>query len=301
MVLKEKIRKILRERQLELDLKSKEYGPDYERCSYFSYNTKYQEFCKELSGFRSFLHNDLGLKDIIDEKIKLMGEIKNLNQQYQEPLSLLYGNPNFKEIQKVGDEYYLKHLDDKSVLFDEDGNWHYVNKLNTNYSDLAELLTELFIRTGEIKKIVDKNKLYLRKYLQSKKEDLKRLLDEHFSLDEYKDFVRNTKVLSRVGEKAEDDVREILEKAGFRTLYQGGHGDFIDMVFGVDLIMEYNGKIVTIQVKNNDSVILDDSNDYSYRRLDYMAAPTIFGMVIKNRDGLITKLDENGEIISDPK
>jgi hypothetical protein len=30
-----------------------------------------------------------------------------------------------------------------------------------------------------------------------------------------------------------------------------------------------------------------------------MAAPTIFGMVIKNRDGLITKLDENGEIISD--
>ena len=300
--MKEKIRQILRERQLELDLQSKSNDVDetkYDRCSYYESNSKHKNVCMDLASMGSFLHKDLGLKDIINSKTALMGEIKDLNQEYQEPLSILYNKPQFKEIQKISDEYYVEHLRDKVVLFDEYGQWHHVNKLNTNYSDLAELLTELFIRSGDIKNMVNKNSLGLKKYLLSQKENLRSLMDEHFQLEEYKEFVRNTKTLSERGQRAENEVKLILEKVGFKTLYQGGHGDFIDMIFGIDLIMDYNGEIVTIQVKNSESQAFKASEQYNYRRLDYFASPTNFGVIIKNREGEITEIDRDGTITNE--
>jgi hypothetical protein len=300
--MKEKIRQILREKQLELDLQAKSNDIDetkYDRCSRYEFNTKYKNLCLDLASMGAFLHRDLGLKDIINSKLRLMGEIRDLNQQYQKPLSILYNKPRFDEIEKISGEYYVEHLKNKVVLFDELGQWHHVNKLNTNYSDLAELLTELFIRSGNIKDMVNKNSLGLRKHLLSQKENLKSLMDEHFQLEEYKEFVRNTKTLSERGERAENEVKLILEKIGFKTLYQGGHGDFIDMIFGIDLIMDYNGKIFTIQVKNSESQALKASEQHTYRRVDYFASPTNFGMVIKNREGEITKLDKDGKVIND--
>jgi len=300
--MKEKIRQILRERQLELDLQAKSSDTDetkYDRCSRYESNSKYKNLCLDLASMGSFLHKDLGLKNIINSKISLMGEIKDLNHQYQEPLSILYNKPNFEEIKKVSDGYYVEHLNNKVVLFDESGQWHHVNKLNTNYSDLAELLTELFIRSGDIKDIVNKNSLGLKKYLLSQKENLRSLMDKHFQLEEDKEFVRNTKTLSERGERAENEVKSILEKLGFKTLYQGGHGDFIDMIFGIDLIMDYNGEIVTVQVKNSESQALKASKQFSYRRVDYFASPTNFGMVIKNRKGKITEIDRDGTITNE--
>ncbi len=71
------------------------------------------------------------------------------------------------------------------------------------------------------------------------------------------------------------------------------------MIFGIDLIMDYNGEIVTVQVKNSESQALKASEQFSYRRVDYFASPTNFGMVIKNRKGKITKLNREGEVIND--
>ena len=42
----------------------------------------------------------------------------------------------------------------------------------------------------------------------------------------------------------------MLEKEGYTTLYEGGNGDFIDMKYGVDLIVEKYGDISLVQVKS---------------------------------------------------
>jgi hypothetical protein len=294
--MKNLIKQILKEEQLDLFGDS---GVEYERCSHFESNPQHRKLCYELYTLGTFLYKDLGLKDIIDEKIKLMGEVKDLNDQYQEPLEILYNTGKFKEIKKEGDKYYLPRLSDRITIYDEGGEWSYVNKLNTNYADLAELLTELFIRGGVANKLTNKNRLGLKTYLNSIKDKLLDVLDKYFKLDEYKDFVRNTKVLSKRGEKAEEEVKRVLENFGMRTLYAGGHGDFIDMIFGVDLIMDYRGKTYLIQVKNTEDQALKSSEYRKYDRLDYFTAPTNFGITIKNKDGRITKLDKEGQVIDD--
>jgi len=292
------IKKILKEEKLDL---FGDNGGEYERCSHFESNPQHRKLCYELYTLGSFLYRNLGLKAIIDEKIKLMGEVKDLNDQYQEPLEMLYNTGKFKEIKKEGDKYYLPLLSDRITIYDEGGEWSYVNKLNTNYADLAELLTELFIRGGVANKLSNKNKLGLKTYLNSIKGKLINVLDKYFQLDEYKEFVRNTKVLSNRGEKAEEDVKKVLEKFGMKTLYAGGHGDFIDMIFGVDLIMDYKGKTYLIQVKNTEDQALKSSGYERYNKLDYFTAPTNFGIIIKNKDGRITKLDKEGQVINDTK
>ncbi len=291
------IKKILKEEQLELfgdENKSK-----YERCSHFESNPQHKELCFTLYTLGSFLYRDLGLRTIIDQKIKLMGQVEDLNDKYQEPLKLLYNTGRFKEIEKRGDKFYLPKLSDRNTLYDEGGEWSYVNKLNTNYADLAELLTELFIRGNVAGKLSSKNQLGLKRYLMSIKDQLLAVLDKYFKLDDYKEFVRNTKVLSDRGEKAEEDVKKVLEKFGMKTLYSGGHGDFIDMIFGTDLIMEYKGKIYLVQVKNTEDQASKSSTYSKYKRLDYFATPTNFGVTIINRNGKITKLNQEGVIVND--
>ncbi len=277
----------------------KDIIPSYERCSHFEGNPKHKELCFNLYTLGAFLYKDLGLKNIINQKIKLMGDVKDLNEKYQEPLELVYNTGRFDDIRKEDGKYHTNKLVDVSTLYDEGGAWHYVNKLNTNYADLAELLTELFIRGNIADKLSNKNKLGLKKYLSSIKDKLINVLDKYISLDEYKSFIRNSKHLSSKGEKAEDDVKKVLENFGMKTLYAGGHGDFIDMLYGIDLIMDYKGKTYLIQVKNTEDQALKSSEYPRYRKLDYFTAPTNFGIIIKNKDGRITKLNQEGEVIND--
>ena len=277
----------------------KDIIPSYERCSHFEGNPKHKELCFNLYTLGTFLYKDLGLKNIINQKIRLMGDVKDLNEKYQEALELVYNTGRFDDIRKEDGKYYTNKLVDVSTLYDEGGAWHYVNKLNTNYADLAELLTELFIRGNIADKLSNKNKLGLKKYLSSIKNKLINVLDKYISLDEYKSFIRNSKHLSQKGEQAEDDVRKILESFGMKTLYTGGHGDFIDMLYGIDLIMDYKGKNYLIQVKNTEDQALKSAEYPRYRKLDYFAAPTNFGIIIKNTDGRITKLNQEGEVIND--
>jgi hypothetical protein len=295
------IKKILIEEQMEFDLFGDENKTEYERCSHFDNNPQHKKLCYELYKLGSFLYRDLGLKDVINQKRKLMGQVEDLNEKYQEPLEILYKTGKFKEIKKENNKYHLSKLSNAVTLYDELGQWSYVNKLNTNYADLAELLTELFIRGGVVGKLSNKTNLGLKQYLNSIKNKLINVLDKYFKLDEYRDFVRNTKVLSNRGDKAEEDVKKVLEKFGMKTLYSGGHGDFIDMIFGTDLIMDYNGKTYLIQIKNTEDQSLKSSTHPKYKRLDYFAAPTNFGITIINKSGKIIKLNKEGQVINDTK
>ena len=78
----------MKEEQLDL-FGDKDITPSYERCSHFESNPKHKELCFNLYTLGTFLYKDLGLKNIINQKIKLMGDVKDLNEKYQEPLELV--------------------------------------------------------------------------------------------------------------------------------------------------------------------------------------------------------------------
>jgi hypothetical protein len=181
--MKNLIKKILKEEQTKLSLFDNKQNK-YEKCSYYKNEPKYENLCLQLNGLGKFLYDDLGLKSIINKKIELMGQVRDLNDLYQEPLELLYKTGKFNQIKKQGGKFYLHRLSDRTTVYDETGEWSFVNKLNTNYTDLAELLTELFIRGNVADKLTNKNSLGLKNYLISIKDKLLRVLDKYFKLDD---------------------------------------------------------------------------------------------------------------------
>lgn len=302
-MMKKLIKEILKEDQLSLFDNYKDTS--YETCSHFT-NKDDNELCKRLNSFGSFLYSDygLGLQAIIDSKTEQMKEVLDLNQKYQLPLELLsktgkYSDTNQRDfISEKDGVYEVGVLKSVGRVYDERGKWDYVNKLNTNWSDLAELLTELLIRGGMVQKLKDKNDLGLKTYLKSIKDKLSRVLDKYISLDEYKTFVRNTKYRSQIGEKAENDVKKILDKAEIKTLYQGGDGDFIDMIFGIDLIVNDGGGIYTIQVKSSEDQAQKSVESKRYGKIDFIVAPTDYGVIMFDHDKNVVKFDKDGNQIN---
>lgn len=117
-----------------------------------SYNLEYRDIIKRklLQLFKDkywFLYekrNGLGLRRIIDEfLIPISTYIDgNLIGKYQYPLSLLYETINRKLIEKRGDRFFCRELKGNFVL--ENGEWSYLNKLNTNIYALIDLLSDYF-------------------------------------------------------------------------------------------------------------------------------------------------------------
>jgi uncharacterized protein (DUF1330 family) len=299
--MKETIKKILKEEQLNLfgDQRTK-----YKPCSHFTDKDE-NELCHKIGSLKTFLYDDsgLGLKNIINSKLNQMMELKDVNQKYQGPLKLLYDTKKYDQsggydyISEDGGYYENEILKSVNRVFDSKGKFDYINKLNTNYADLAELLTELLRRGNMVQKLNIKDVLGIRNYLSSIKDKLEKVLDKYIDISEYRSFVRNTTFRSQIGEQAENDVRDILEKHGMKTLYQGGDGDFIDMLFGTDLIMSDGGKTTTIQVKTKENQAKSDLSSWKYKKVDFLVAPTDNGIIMFDHKGGKTKIDKDGNLI----
>lgn len=299
--MKETIKKILKEEQLNL---FSNQHTSYKSCSHFTDKDE-NELCHKIGSLKNFLHNDygLGLKNIINSKLEQMMELKDVNQKYQLPLKLLYDTKKYDQSGKYdyiseNDGYYENEvLKSVNRVFDTNGKFDYINKLNTNYADLAELLTELLKRGNMVQKLNTKDVLGVKNYLSSIKNKLEKVLDKYIDISEYRSFVRNTTFRSQIGEQAENDVRDILEKYGMKILYQGGDGDFIDMLFGTDLIMSDGGKTTTIQVKTKENQAKSDLSSWKYKKVDFLIAPTDNGIIMFDHKGGETKIDKDGNLI----
>ena len=180
------------------------------------------------------------------------------------------------------------------------GEWDYVNKLNTNYSELAEFLSELVCRgvdnNPEKGQIVYDNIMNNPKDgLLSLKPHLKRLIEIYFiergnGIEDFKSFTRQIKKMSAIGENAEDNIVKKLTENGIEIKYQGGNGDFIDMIFGTDIIIyDKNLGYKTIQVKNR--INWDQLGHY---KVDWIAEGVtlkIFDRITKEEVQLAKNLD----------
>ena len=163
----------------------------------------------------------------------------------------------------------------------ENGEWHSVNMLNTSYRDLTDLLTEMVNRSlnGPDR---DKGILFYEDCIRDPtsaflkvKPHLKNLIIKYFvnegGLDDFKMFVNNTTRNQEEGERHENKILDILLENGFSIEYRGGKGDYIDMLFGVDIIVSRSDiGLKTIQVKPQ--IYWDDLKHY---KVDWIAAGRI--------------------------
>ncbi len=227
----------------------------YYACKRFSDNSEKEKLCLKIASLKSWLHKNYGLNlnQVIRNKIKdLESDIpENLKKKFIKGAELL------QSIGKIGKEEKNNFIENKVMvrkLVYINGEWQPINKLNTNYYDLAELLTDLIYKGGnKSEEIVQKTIKNPKQTLTELQPFIKRLIDKYFEDPKvFNDYTKNTINTTKIGEDAEDEVKKVLEKMGFKEEYIGGNGDFIDMVFGIDLIVsssEYGFK--TIQIKKN--------------------------------------------------
>lgn len=212
----------------------------------------------------------LGLQAVIDEKLKpLKSNVPESDiKKYEKGLKKVYKTKKYKNQKDIivriwGD------LKTKQLVY-VDGKWHFVNKLNTNYSDLSELITELFIRGNKINDVLHINQTQLKEYLLGIKEHISKLLDKYFmNVNEYLDFTNKSTLYSRIGEYGEKRVADFLRKNGFTIEYRGGNGDFIDMLLGIDMIVSLNGEYFSIQCKPDNKY--NYVKDENYKNVDWLA------------------------------
>ena len=254
------------------------------------------EISKRLSSFKYWLYESkgLGLQQIIDFTLD---PLKN-NISQEEVDKYTVGANILKSNGKINESRYqsfLKLLSERKLIYTDDegkigpnGKWHPVNKLNTNYSDLADLLTELLIRSYNSGNLVSKSILQrvtgntsdeeCKKILLKHKHKLQQLFDSYLvSPNELLKFTKNIKVNSGYGETLENNIINRLKDIGYNLLYQGGDGDFIDMIFSIDFIIERNGNVSTIQAKTSEYQVdkfITDHNKGKHNAVDLVIYPT---------------------------
>jgi hypothetical protein len=69
------------------------------------------------------------------------------------------------------------------------------------------------------------------------------------NINEIKTFVNNTIKNTYEGEMIENLIEGVLFGNGWKIVHKGGNGDFIDMRFGIDLIVEKDGVYKFVQTK----------------------------------------------------
>ena len=159
-------------------------------------------------------------------------------------------------------------LRELSFIYD-DKQWLQLNKLDTNYSDSAVLITDI-IRDS---KTLDMEKIY-KDLMNNDTSSLKNAVD---IASNYPDIIYNKYLTSstkyseksihnsKEGADVENTIVKLMEDNNYKLIYPfvgnvGEGGDPIDVLLGVDLIMlSPEGKLVTIQCKKVWSIIDEES------------------------------------------
>lgn len=246
---------------------------EYNFCDRFSGNKQKMYVCSKIGSLKGLLskRNGLDLRTVIDEKISdLETEIpQDLQDKFIDCAIFLESLGKITEEEK--NNFIEKNVKNNKLVY-LNGEWQPVNKLNTNYFDLAELLTELIYKNknnSTFQAIIKDPKTALMKM----KSELKTMIKDYFNDPKMLfDYTKNIQRTTQQGESAERRVKEYLQDKGFKVEYEGGNGDLIDMVFGTDLIMSHpEFGVKTIQVKANERAY-----DQDYEYVDWVIIATPF-------------------------
>jgi len=235
-------------------------------------------------------YEGLNLRNVVDD---ILSDIK-YEIQKDDIEDNLNGAKILNSYGKINDkqyDYFVRNLNRKKLVYvddegnlDPNGKWHYVNKLNTNYSDLSELLSTYLEKAKNsgspaAKSILDtisdaSDSEVIKNILLKYKDNFKDLFEKY--LEDKKDLMKFTKYttkFSKLGDEMESAVASAFEKIGYKVLYRGGNGNFIDMNFFVDLIMGRGKDAITIQVKSSESDAKRFESKKYKEAVDYLVYP----------------------------
>lgn len=209
-------------------------------------------------------NNGLGMMNIINSIFISNGYCVDQSDLSKEK-EKFYKDLEYLKLTNFPNYYINRRLKDlnnmKIVKTNQNGEykWHFVNKLNTNYSDLANLLVYIIKKmvndeNENIKKfgknvynniindpklglleIKDRIEKIITYYLIKNSES--KLVNGKKGLGDFMKFTSNIINFSYKGQHAEDAVERHLILEGFDILVKGGDGDFIDMLYGVDMVV----------------------------------------------------------------
>lgn len=154
------------------------------------------------------------------------------------------------------EEFINDRIPELGFLYREvDGNleWDPVNKLDTNYSDLAVLITDIveksktFTSEDLLNDLNDGNTHILQNVVDVVSNYPEILYDKFISKSDL--YTTQSLYYSLQGEEVEDFVLNSMLDCGWELIHKGGGGDIIDVFLGIDLIMEKYGELKTIQCK----------------------------------------------------
>jgi len=246
---------------------------EYNFCDRFLGNKQKKYVCSKIGSLKGLLsrYNGLDLRTVIDKQTSdLQTEIpQDLQEKFIDCAIFLESLGKITEKEK--NNFIEKKVKNGKLVY-LNGEWQPINKLNTNYFDLAEILTELIYKNKNnttFQAIINDPKTTL----MNMKSEIHTMIEEYF--DDPKmlfDYTKNIQRTTQQGESAEQRVKEHLQDKGFKVEYEGGNGDLIDMVFGTDLIMSHpDFGVKTIQVKANEK-----SYDQDYEYVDWVIIATPF-------------------------
>ena len=246
---------------------------EYNFCDRFLGNKQKMYVCSKIGSLKELLsrYNGLDLRTVIEKQISdLQTEIpQDLQDKFIDCAIFLESLGKITEKEK--NNFIVKKVKNGKLVY-LNGEWQPINKLNTNYFDLAEILTELIYK--------NKNNTTFQAIINDPKTTLMNMKSEiHTMIEEYFDdpkmlfnYTKNIQRTTQQGESAEQRVKEHLQDKGFKVEYEGGNGDLIDMAFGTDLIMSHpDFGVKTIQVKANEK-----SYDQEYEYVDWIIIATPF-------------------------
>jgi len=247
-------------------------------------NREKQEVFRSLNRLGTFIVYDLGLINDINKIISDISPAKDWNDDYQEALELLYKTNKFRDVIKSGNRYETFKLKNKSRAVDDNGDWHPINKLNTNWSDLSRLITDIFDKMGLIEEVYSNRfTTRLKSWLLNfkSKNNFHDLIIKNIGVKELHNYVSENRITSKVGESSEDFVANKIKEKGAIIEYQGGDGDWIDILFGADIIISKDSKIYLLQVKSKQTEALNAfNNPTKYKEIDWVVAPHNGGIII---------------------
>lgn len=251
---------------------------------------------RRLSSFKYWLYEKqgLGLQQVIDNILEPLRYGLNEDElnKYKIVANVLKNNGKISESQY---NIFLNTLTKKKLVytndkgeFDPNGSWDYVNKLNTNFYDLGDLLSELLHRSYKNDSVVGKTIINIlnsgasddecKNILLKHKHKLPQLFNDYLtSPNELLGFTSSIKHNSSCGEKLENDIIQKLKELGYEIIYQGGNGDFVDMLLSIDFIVKENDNVFTVQSKTSEYQVKKFKSDYEkgkHSAVDLLIYPT---------------------------
>jgi len=197
------------------------------------------------------LLNNVSTKKIFRKSIDVMLDRhkKYLNpesEQYKKDANILTKYFNFSD-DKIRDIMKIK------MVYDNGNNWTPINKLNTNYSDLSVLVTDILIGEEEcICKLVEDLKKGGLSFLFSLVNKINKDPEKYYRKyvkGNFEKYVENNRRNTKLGDESEFFAISEMKKLGYKLIYLTSEGSPIDTKIGVDAIMEKDGEIYKIQVK----------------------------------------------------